>query len=93
VENAIYGHPDVADVAVIGVPDDKWGEAVKAVIELKPGAQATEAEILKLCKEKLGSVKCPKSAEFWDQLPRSAVGKVRKKDIRETFWKGKSRAI
>ncbi|MCC2656789.1 MAG: o-succinylbenzoate--CoA ligase [Panacagrimonas sp.] len=93
IEQVIWSHPSVQDCAVIGVPDDKWGEAVKAVIELKPGAKATEAEILKLCKDKLGSVKCPKSAEFWDQLPRSPVGKVRKKDIRESFWKGKARAI
>ncbi len=93
IEQVLWAHPSVQDCAVIGVPDDKWGEAVKAVIELKPGASATEAEILKLCKEKLGSVKCPKSAEFWDALPRSPVGKVRKKDIRETFWKGQKRAI
>ena len=93
IEQVIWGHPSVQDCAVIGVPDDKWGEAVKAVIELKPGATVTEAEILKLCKDKLGSVKCPKSAEFWDVLPRSPVGKVRKKDIRESFWKGKDRAI
>lgn len=93
IEQVIWSHPAVQDCAVVGVPDEKWGEAVKAVIELKPGATVTEAEILKLCKERLGSVKCPKSAEFWDALPRSPVGKVRKKDIREQFWKGQARTI
>jgi acyl-CoA synthetase (AMP-forming)/AMP-acid ligase II len=93
IEQVIWSHPAVQDCAVIGVPDDKWGEAVKAVIELKPGARLDEAEILALCKQKLGSVKCPKSAEFWDVLPRSAVGKVRKKDIRERFWSGRARNV
>lgn len=93
VEQVIWSHPAVQDCAVIGVPDDKWGEAVKAVIELKPGERATEDEILKLCKTQLGSVKTPKSVEFWDELPRSPVGKVRKKDIREKFWKDAKRSI
>ena len=93
IEQVIWGHPAVQDCAVIGVPDDKWGEAVKAVIELKPGASITADEIIALCKARLGSVKAPKSVEFWDSLPRSPVGKVRKKDIRETFWKGRERAI
>lgn len=93
IEQIIWSHAAVQDCAVIGVPDEKWGEAVKAVIELKPGETATEEEILKLCKTQLGSVKTPKSVEFWDELPRSPVGKVRKKDIREKFWKDSQRAI
>jgi acyl-CoA synthetase (AMP-forming)/AMP-acid ligase II len=93
IEQVIWSHPAVQDCAVIGVPDEKWGEAVKAVIELKPGLSATEAEMIKLCKDRLGSVKAPKSIEFWPSLPRSPVGKVRKKDIRETFWAGRARAI
>ena len=81
------------DCAVIGVPHDKWGEALKAVIELKPGAEVSEDEIIALCKEKLGSVKAPKSVDFWPELPRSPVGKVLKRDIRAPYWEGKGRSI
>jgi acyl-CoA synthetase (AMP-forming)/AMP-acid ligase II len=93
VEQVIWTHPAVQDCAVIGVPDEKWGEAVKAVVELKPGASVTAEEIVALCKEKLGSVKAPKSVDFWDSLPRSPVGKVLKRDIRKPFWEGRSRMI
>ena len=93
VEQVIWSHPAVQDCAVIGVPDEKWGEAVKAIIELKPGATLETDEIITLCKARLGSVKAPKSVEIWDVLPRSPVGKVRKKDIRETFWSGKDRMV
>ena len=82
VEQVIWSHPSVLDCAVIGVPDEKWGEAVKAVIELKPGAAAEPEEIIALCKDRLGSVKAPKSVDFVATLPRSPVGKVLKKDIR-----------
>ncbi|HLT27205.1 MAG TPA: AMP-binding protein [Zeimonas sp.] len=93
IEQVIWSHPGVQDCAVIGVPDEKWGEAVKAVIERRPGGNVTEQEILELCRRSLGSVKTPKSVEFWDELPRSPVGKVRKKDIRDRFWAGTGRTI
>ena len=93
VEQVIWAHEAVQDCAVIGVPDEKWGEAVKAVIELKPGKMVTESEIIGLCKEKLGGVKAPKSVEVWERLPRSAVGKVLKKEIRRAYWEGQDRAI
>jgi acyl-CoA synthetase (AMP-forming)/AMP-acid ligase II len=91
VEQVIWSHPAVQDCAVIGVPDDKWGEAVKAVIELKPGATVTEAEIIELCKARLGSVKAPKTVDIWESLPRSPVGKVLKKTLREQYRAGLKR--
>ena len=93
IEQVIWSHPSVQDCAVIGIPDEKWGEAVTAVVETKPDAAVTEDELITLCKVRLGSVKAPKSVLFWDELPRSAVGKVRKKDIREPFWQGRERAV
>lgn len=93
VENCINGHAAVENCAVIGVPDPRWGEAVKAVIALKAGQQASAEEIIQYVKEKLGGVKAPKSVEFWTELPRSPVGKVLKNDIRGRFWKGAKRAV
>ncbi|MBC2717823.1 MAG: long-chain fatty acid--CoA ligase [Desulfobacteraceae bacterium] len=87
VEQVIWSHPAVQDCAVIGVPDDDWGEAVKAVIELKPGQTVEPAEIIKMCKEKLGSVKTPKTVDIVKELPRSDNGKVLKKDLREKYIK------
>lgn len=93
IEQVIWSHACVQDCAVIGVPDEKWGEAVMAVVELKPGTNAAEKEIIDLCKARLGSVNAPKVVEFWPLLPRSPVGKVLKKDIREKFWSGRTRQI
>ncbi len=93
VEQVIWGHPAVQDCAVIGVPDEKWGEAVKAVIELNPGQSVTAEEIIALCKAKLGSVMAPKTADFIPALPRSPVGKVLKKDLREQYWQDSGRKV
>lgn len=93
VENVILTLSAIQDCAVIGVPDEKWGEAVKAVVELKPERHVSEDEVISLCKARLGSVKSPKTVEFWDELPRSAVGKVLKKDVREKFWAGQERRV
>ncbi len=93
VEQVIWAHPAVQDCAVIGVPDDKWGEAVKAVVELNAGQLVSAEELVALCKEKLGSVKAPKSVDFVPALPRSTVGKVLKKDLREQYWQGEQRRI
>lgn len=93
VEQVVSAHKAVQDCAVVGVPDEKWGEAVKAVVQLKPGAQVDSAEIIAFCKERVGSVMAPKSVEFWDDLPKSAVGKVLRRAVREHFWKGRDRSI
>ncbi|WP_431825209.1 AMP-binding protein [Burkholderia sp. F1] len=93
VEQVIWAHPAVQDCAVIGVPDDTWGEAVKAVVELNAGQSVSAEELVALCKEKLGSVKAPKSVDFVAALPRSTVGKVLKKDLREQYWHGQQRKI
>lgn len=82
VEQVIWSHPLVEDCAVVGLPDEKWGEAVHAVVALKQGAALTEEEVIGLCKERLGSVKAPKAVEFWDSLPKSALGKVLKREVR-----------
>jgi len=89
VEEVILRHPAVYEVAVIGVPDSKWGESIKAIAVLREGAKATEAEIIDFCKEHIASFKKPKSVEFVDGLPKNAYGKILKRDIRERYWKGR----
>lgn len=93
VEQVIWSHPAVQDCAVIGVPDEKWGEAVKAVVELNPGASASAEELIALCKDRLGSVMAPKTIDFIERLPRSPAGKVLKKDLRAAYWQGQSKNI
>jgi acyl-CoA synthetase (AMP-forming)/AMP-acid ligase II len=88
IEQLIWSHPAVQDCAVVGVQDPDWGERVTAVIELKQGSQATATEIMNMCRDRLGSLKAPKQVEFWPVLPRSPVGKVLKKDVRERLSKG-----
>ncbi|WZH53347.1 MAG: long-chain fatty acid--CoA ligase [Nocardioides alkalitolerans] len=82
VEQAVMAHPAVADCAVVGLPDEKWGERVTAVVQLRPGASLEAGELQRLVKERLGSVKAPKQVEVWPDLPRSKVGKVLKADIK-----------
>ncbi len=93
VEQAIFAHPSVQDCAVVGVPDEKWGEAVKAVVQLKPGAAADAAGIMELCRQRLGGVMAPKSVDFWPELPRSAVGKVMRRAVRDSFWAQRDRSL
>lgn len=87
VEKALASHPAVAQCAVIGIPHEKWGESVHAVIVLKPGAQATLESIQSHCREQIAGYKCPRSVEFCERLPLSSVGKVLKSELREPYWK------
>jgi acyl-CoA synthetase (AMP-forming)/AMP-acid ligase II len=93
VENAVYGHPDVAEVAVIGVPDPKWGEAVKAIVVRKPGRDPTPEEIIAWSRERIAGFKAPKSVDFIDALPRNASGKILRRELREPYWAGLERRV
>jgi len=93
VEQVLFEHPAVQECAVIGVPDEKWGEAVKGVVQLRPGREFDEKEMLAFCKKKLGSMKAPKSIDVWETLPHNPAGKVLKKDIRLKYWDGQSRGV
>jgi acyl-CoA synthetase (AMP-forming)/AMP-acid ligase II len=93
VENALFSHEAIADVAVIGVPDARWGESVKAVIVLKPGSHASENDIITFTKSKIAGYKVPKSIDFTDALPRNPSGKLLKREIRAPYWKDQERKI
>jgi len=93
VENAILGCPGVADAAVIGVPDDKWGEAVKAIVVAKPGERPDPAAIIAWARERIAGYKAPKSVDFIDALPRNPSGKVLRRELRKPYWEGRDRKV
>lgn len=93
VEDVIYTHPSVRECSVVSSPSGGWGEIVRAVVVLKPGAQATEQDIIDHCKKTLAGYKCPKAVSFWADLPKTVVGKILKKEIKKKFWEGKERMI
>ena len=96
VEAALLTHPGVGDAAVFGIPDDDWGEQVKAVIEPAPGAEAGDAlasEILAHCAERLAKYKCPRSVDFTDAMPRDPNGKLYKRKLRDPYWQDREKGI
>ncbi|MFF1795397.1 AMP-binding protein [Kitasatospora sp. NPDC058263] len=93
VEDCLYDHPAVGEVAVIGVPDEKWGETVKALVVLKPGYDVLEADLIAHCKQRLAGYKSPTSVEFRDTLPRTTTGKLQKFRLREPYWVERDRQV
>ena len=93
IENTLFEHPSVFDVAVFGVPDEKWGEAIKAVVQLKQGKTATEQEIIQWCEEKMSKIKKPKSVDFMDELPRDINGKIYKRNLRDKYCEGRKTKV
>jgi acyl-CoA synthetase (AMP-forming)/AMP-acid ligase II len=93
VEDCLFQHPAVLEVAVIGVPDDKWGETIKALVVLRPGAAATERELIEHCRGRMAHYKCPTSIELRETLDRTATGKLQKFKLREPYWAGRPRRV
>ena len=93
VEDAVFSHPEIAEVAVIGVPDERWGELVMALVVVAPGSALTEADVIAYTKTKLAGYKCPKRVEFRDSLARTATGKLQKFKLREPYWAGQAKAV
>ncbi|CAN5372796.1 AMP-binding protein [soil metagenome] len=93
VEDVLFSHPAVSEVAVIGVPSEKWGETIKALVVLVPGEQVSEADLIAWCKDKAAGYKAPTSIEFRDELARTATGKLQKFKLRAPYWEGRERQV
>src|SRR5262249_37883872 len=93
VEDALLAHPAVLECAVVGAPDERWVEMVVAFVALKPGAEATEEALIGFARERLAAYKAPKSVRFVEQIPKSAVGKVLRRALRDPLWEGRERPI
>jgi long-chain acyl-CoA synthetase len=93
VEQALHRHGAVMEACVFGIPDEKWGERVVAAVSLKPGAKVTEAELIEFCHLHLARYKIPKKIDFHESLPKNAIGKILRRDLREPYWSGRDRLI
>jgi acyl-CoA synthetase (AMP-forming)/AMP-acid ligase II len=93
VEDCLYQHSAVAEVAVIGVPDEKWGETIKALVVVRDGETVTEAELIRHCRDRLAHFKAPTSVELRDALDRTATGKLQKYKLRQPYWAGRGRSV
>ncbi|MEZ4578624.1 MAG: hypothetical protein R2875_11595 [Desulfobacterales bacterium] len=92
MENTLYKHPDVLEVAMVSTPHPKWGEVAKAFVTPKPGTMPTQEDIIAFCKEHMARFKAPKMVEFGD-LPKTATGKIQKFKLREKEWQGRDRKV
>ena len=93
VEDCLYQHAAVAEVAVIGVPDERWGETVKALVVLRPGETVDEDELIAHCRDRMAHFKAPRSVEFRQALDRTATGKLQKYKLRQPYWAGRGRGV
>jgi acyl-CoA synthetase (AMP-forming)/AMP-acid ligase II len=93
IEEVLIRHPAVREVSVIGVPDLKWGEAIKAVVSLNPGKTATEKDLIDFCRDNIAGYKKPRSVDFVDELPKSNYGKILKRKLRDQYWRDRKRHV